>query len=411
MPTDRISKELRASIPLKYMRWGFCLIEKLYECLKCTDSVSSLVRIVDSELEIEQKVNGTKGAYYVYIYDSGFFVNVKHMSGHRFIAKEGPWSVYRIPKDRFKGKTLLLILSFSQSGSAFPYICTVNDNIVKCCSCDLLERDNELAMWVASRFKILGDEADLVKLYIDVVPKLAKEILDIVKRSGAKEVYFAGHAERTKEAICTPGFSLLTTMVLTTAQSRMQSLLVKISHVLELAVAAKIIDAMDGALIGDEWWVEFTWNRPLTIVKSRVTGKEYTIFFQPTIRSHMIRLIEPSAPKHVVPDVVVFEGRQEKVDIGGLHKLIEPGIRPVLAVEVKTGLQLVKWERSDYIVNQLRAYMKQLKSRNFALVSLKSVDPLLKSQLKSLGIAIFENITSDDVQRVFKSYVLRAITA
>ena len=200
-------------------------------------------------------------------------------------------------------------------------------------------------------------------------------------------------------------------MVLTTVQSRMQSLLVKISHVLELAVAAKIIDAMDGVSIGDEWWVVFTWNRPLTIVKSRVTGKEYTIFFQPTIRSHMIRLREPNAPKHIVPDIVVFEGRQEKVNIGELHKLIESGIRPVLAVEVKIGLQLVMWEQSDYIINQLREYMKQLKSRNFALVSLRSVDPLLKSQLKSLGIAIFENITSDDVQRVFKSYVLRAITA
>jgi len=124
----------------------------------------------------------------------------------------------------------------------------------------------------------------------------------------------------------------------------------------------------------------------------------------------MIRMIEPSAPAHMIPDVVVFEGRFENIEPGRLHELLESGNRPLLAVEVKTGLKFVKWEQSDYIINQVKTYKELLNPKNFALVSLRSIDPLLKVNLKSLGIAVFEDIANEYVQKEFENYVLKAIT-
>jgi len=44
------------------------------------------------------------------------------------------------------------------------------------------------------------------------------------------------------------------------------------------------------------------------------------------------------------------------------------------------------------------------------LVSLKTVDPTLKAQLKTLGVAIFENFIDETVQEEFKRYVVKALT-
>jgi len=74
------------------------------------------------------------------------------------------------------------------------------------------------------------------------------------------------------------------------------------SHVTELAIVAKIIKAIDSVSLTDRWWIEFIWNRPLTIVKSKITGKEYTIFYQPSILPPIIMMIEPVAPVHMIPD-------------------------------------------------------------------------------------------------------------
>jgi hypothetical protein len=157
------------------------------------------------------------------------------------------------------------------------------------------------------------------------------------------------------------------------------SLLAKMSHVTELAIIAKIVKAIDGVSLTDHWWIEFIWNRPLTIVKSKITGKEYTIFYQPSILPPIIRMIEPVAPAHMIPDVVIFEGRLENIGLGRLHELLESGSRPLLAVEVKTGFQLVKWERSDYIVDQLKTYKELLKPRNFCTCISPWRRPLIES--------------------------------
>lgn len=133
------------------------------------------------------------------------------------------------------------------------------------------------------------------------------------------------------------------------------------------------------------------------------------MFFQPSILPPIVRLLYPNASKHVVPDIVVFEGKIGGVGLGRLHELIESGNVPLLAIEVKTGLQLVRWERPDYVISQLRTYKNLLKPKNFALVSLRDVDTLLKVKLKALGVEVFENIAGDITQRKFRDYVLKAL--
>jgi hypothetical protein len=200
------------------------------------------------------------------------------------------------------------------------------------------------------------------------------------------------------------------TMALTTARGRAKSLSIKISYILELFVIAKIVDALEGASLTGAWTVEFTTNTPLAVVRSRATGKEYTIFYQSSILPHILPGFVKNAPKHLVPDIAVFEGRIEGVGWGELYKLVEQGAVPKLLVEVKTGLGRLRWEKPDYAVEQVREYKRLLKPKNVALVSLKIVDPMLKAQLKALGVAIFENFADKTVQEEFKRYVIKALT-
>jgi hypothetical protein len=97
-------------------------------------------------------------------------------------------------------------------------------NAVRCCPCGALERDDELALKIASMFRPLGGEEDLIRWYLHAVPKMSKEILNIIIKSGAKDIFVSGHAERLYETLHQPGFSVLMTMALTTAQGRTQSL-------------------------------------------------------------------------------------------------------------------------------------------------------------------------------------------
>jgi recombinational DNA repair ATPase RecF len=69
----------------------------------------------------------------------------------------------------------------------------------------------------------------------------------------------------------------------------------------------------------------------------------------------------------------------------------------------------LKWEEPSRVAEQVRVYKKLLRPRNAALVSLKTVDPMLKAQLKTLGVTIFENFADEAVQAEFKRYVVKAL--
>jgi len=358
-------------------------------------------------------VGGTRGATYIYVYDNGLFVNTKHLPQVKLIStgKSGKRTeeIYRAPKELLKNKLMLTFSFGRKSGYSSIHLCVGGQEAVRCCSCDVLERDDELALKIASMFRPLGGEEDLIKWYLHAVPKMSKEILSIVTKSGAKDIFVSRHAERFYETLHQPGFSDLMTMALTTAQGRAKSLSIKISYILELFVIAKIVDALEGASLTEAWTVEFTTNTPLAVVQSRATGKEYTILYQSSILPHVLPGFVKDVPKHLVPDITVFEGRIENVYWGELYKLIEQGTTPKLLVEVKTGLGHLRWEKPDYAVEQVREYKRLLKPKNVALVSLKTVDLMLKAQLKALGVAIFENFADEPVQAEFKRYVVKAL--
>jgi hypothetical protein len=390
----------------------------LSQCLACSDSSESyLVRYIGNEYEVTQMVGGTRGTDYVYVYSNGFFINIGHVPGARLVVKEA-WGrgrtreVYRVPREVIEEKPILRI-GFSNKGYLYIDTCIVSQGIVRCRLCKALEEDDKLALKVASMFMPLGSEKVLIDWYLSVVPRMARDVLNIAVGSGAKGVLPTGHAERLLEVLYSAGLSLLTTMVLDSAQGRAQSLLTKISHILELFVAAKIVEALDGVTVGDPdfnyWLVEFTTNRPLAIVRSKAASREYTVFYQPSILPHILPGFVKNAPKHLVPDIIVFKGRIENVYWGELYKLIEQGVTPKLLIEVKTGLVQLRWEEPSYIVEQIREYIELLKPKNTALISLKTVNPTLKAQLKALGVAIFENFANEAVQAEFKKYVVKAL--
>jgi hypothetical protein len=111
----------------------------------------------------------------------------------------------------------------------------------------------------------------------------------------------------------------------------------------------------------------------------------------------------------LVPDIIVFEGRIKNVYGGELYKLIEQGVTPKLLIEVKTSLAQVGWEEPSYVIEQIKEYVELLRPRNTALASLKTVNPTLKAQLKTLGVAIFENFAYKAMQEEFKRYVVKAL--
>ena len=387
------------------------ILALLSQCLNCREPYE--IKCLNNECEIRQMVSGTRGATYVYVYDNGFFVNIKRLPQVKLISIERSGrrteEIYRVSKELLKNKLILTFSFGRESGYSSIHLCVGEQEAVRCCSCEALERDDELALKIASMFRPLGGEEDLIKWYLHIVPRMSKEILSIVTKSGAKGIFVSGHAERLREALYSPGLSVLMTMALTTAQGRAKSLAIKISYILELFVIAKIVDALEGTSLTESWTIEFTTNTPLAVVRSRATGKEYTILYQSSILPHILPGFVKDVPKRLIPDIAVFEGRIEGVGWGELYKLAEQGVVPKLLVEVKTGLGHLRWEKPDYVVEQVREYKRLLKPKNVALVSLKNVDPMLKAQLKTLGVTIFENFADETVQAEFKRYVVKAL--
>lgn len=387
----------------------------LVSCLTNCEVVDrGFIKSLGSEYEVTQVVGGTRQTTnYVYVYADGCFVNIKRLQGSRFVSRTRrrrnmTEEVYRVPRDVLDGK-VILNLSFSTSGHFSAETYTTDGGAVKRYSCDLL-RDEESALKIASMFCPVGDEWGIAKLYLDLVPKLSREAIDIVRRSGA-EIH-TGSAERLSDALRSPGFSILICMALTTPQGRVQCLLNNMSHVLELFTAANVVEALDGVSLSG-WFIWFTGNVPLTTVKSRITGREYTIFYQPSILPHTLSIMVPDArglPKHLVPDIVIFEGRIDYVGWGKLMDLVNQGKTLNLLIEVKLGIRHIRWEEPQYVIEQMSEYIKLLRPRNIALVSLSSIDPELRKRLEELGVAVFENITSETIQNSLKNYIIKALS-
>ncbi len=393
----------------------------VFELLKSCDereTIVSVIKDLGSELEIEQTVGGTKGTDYMYVYENGSLINIKYLGCSRLISKE-KWGrartleIYRLPKSKLLGKAIF-VFSFTNSGYLHLNICQI-DNVIKCYYCPLSSKETYIRL--ANMFKPIGGERYFLKVYLEFVPKFVKEIKNVMKRSGATEIFFASHAKRIEEVFEDPYLSILSTMVIHTWQGRLLSLQKKLSSIAELWVLAKIIEAIDGETITEEgkkgnmWWVEFTTNRPFAYIRSRITNKTYTIYYQPTIYPHIISGFLPHTPKlHLIPDIVIFEGIiTQYIEWGHLHELIEQGKRPKLVVEVKTGLETTEWGKPGYVLNQLISYRKYLNPENIILAVIMQLKNYIKSKIRSQNIEIIDNLLSTMNMKKFKEYVLDAL--
>jgi len=381
-------------------------------CEKRESGAEPWIRLAGSDVEVEQMVGGTRGTDYVYVMLDGSLANVRYLPGARLVAKEDRGrnrrrEVYRVPKSIIADKPVVKI-SFSNSGYMFLDLYMVREEGIESYSCPQYE---DICRELALRFKFIGEERQLAEFYINFIPKLVDEIKSILKKSNARGIFFARHASRLEETFNDPHLSLFTSMALDTWQGRALSLQERISHVVELWVLAKVVEAVDGETIGDEWWVEFTSNHPLARITSRNTGREYAIFYQPSIYPHTISAFLPERKRlHVVPDVVVFEGLFQYLGWGMLHELVEKGDRPLLVIEVKSGIETSEWRRPEYVLKQLEAYKRYLKPKRIALAVLTRLrEPSLRTGLRGLGVDVYEDLLSPEIQAGFAQYVRDAL--
>lgn len=386
----------------------------------CEEKVepSTWFRDTGLEYEIEQMVGGTRGTDYVYIRDNGVLVNISYFRGAKRISVER-WGrgrrreVYRVSKHAIQNRMLVRI-GFTNSGYMHVDICYVHKDAIECYWCSSTRGD--WTEYLVRMFKPIGGERSFLEFYRNFIPKFVKDIEDVRSRSRTETIVFGGHAQRLREVLEDPYLSLLSTLALNTWQGRILSLQEKVSHVAELWVLVKVIEAIDGETLqrasGRIWWIEFTKNYPFAIVRSRVTGKEYTIFYQPSIYPHVIPGFLANAPKHLVPDIVVFDGViNEFIDWGELYKVIEAGKQPLLVIEVKTGLETSEWRKPDYIYSQLEEYKTLLKSKHIVLAVLTQLkDILFKARLKHIGVDVFENLLSTKALEGFKSYIVETLS-
>ena len=377
-------------------------------CEKLEGGAEPWIEFVGSDVEVMQVVGGTRGTDYVYVMFEGLLTNVKYLPGAELVTKEcaGRFcrEIYRVPKSILTNK-LIMIVNFSNSGSMLTLLCMVREEVVDCYWCPHYEN---ICRELALRFRFIGEEAQLAKFYINFIPKLINEIKNIAERSSVRKIFFAAHAWRLREVFNNPQLSLFTSMVLDTWQGRVLSLENKISHIVELWVLAKVIEAVDGETISEVWWVEFRKNYPFAYIRSRTIGREYTIFYQPSVYSDINSLFTPRKERlHLIPDIVMFKGiPPQRLGWNKLYAFIDQGNYPILVIEVKLGIETSEWRKPEYVLRQLEAYKQYLKPKNIALAVLTRLEePSLKTELEELGVDLYEDLLNPDIQVSFAQYV------
>jgi len=379
----------------KYSDW------RLPESWSCQPLSSfSLIRVRDQIVEVEQMVGGTRGADYAYIEDErGLLTNIRYISGSRLLLSEN-WGrhrrreVYSIPLSAIEGRAILYF-SYSRSGYMSVEVCRIYSGAI---SCYLCVNESEVCRSYADRFKVLSGEGSFAEFYRRFTPILVEDVNRVISRTGAK-MWFTGHAHRVEEVLENPILSLCTAMTLDTWQGRLLSLQEKLSKLVELWILSLVFEAIDAKALRDELLIEHTTNWPLPI-KSNKLGKEFTVFYQPSIYA-------PIGGGHVVPDIVVYEGVIDRyIGWGKLHKIAS---KPILLIEVKTGLETTKWASPDYILEQVKSYKDVLQPKHIALAVLTRGDPAVRAGLRALGVEIFENLLDPNNRRAFEDYIARAL--
>ena len=365
------------------------------------------MNLYGTELEVVERRSGTRGSDYYYVHDGSFFIPISAVPGARLVSKEPGRRIeltYKVPTSSIKGP--ILHVSFSNSGYPLFEICTLSNNSMQCCICDC---DEDSAKVLLNMFKLSKDEVYLVRFYMDTVSPLINDIKSVMVRSKTSDIRFGGYAERLRETFETPYFSLLTLMALPDEKGRIQSIEVRLSHIVELWVFTKLIEAIDGETLdrwviegltinspGNNWWIEFMRNEPIAFIKSRRNNEKYTIYYQPSIYPHVLQFSEEyhelrrRGIRNVVPDFVVFKGIiKERIGWGELHNL---NLLPQLVIEVKTGLERTQWASPEYVIKQLDQYRHLLKPKHLMLTVLTKINDGLRRKLENMGIVIIDDL-------------------
>lgn len=330
----------------------------------------------DGYYVVELREGGSRGAQYMLVWDGHVFRHIGSLEGvkREVVAKRRSYRdvVYKIPAELL-GRWIVVV-DFSRSGNAFIQLC-VKEEEVKCYLCEI-----GAAKQLINSIALYGCEKSWVNYYKTLIPLLVGDIEHVRKSFGAE---ILTKARRLEEILHDYDLALFNTLVLDTCQGRVLSLQKKISEVVELWSLAQVIMAVNGGPVpGDErsryWYLEATTNVPATVFTA--CGKEFTLFYQPSIYPHIARLAARLIPGvgqeiaedvvdgrwHLVPDVVVFEGRVDTRGYGTLHELAERS-PPLLVVEAKTGLESVEWETAKYVEEQIAAYNKYLRPKTLLL--------------------------------------------
>lgn len=357
-------------------------------------------------LKISQIVGGTRGTRYVYVRRGEKLINIGRIEEAVLEDVEGrgrrrELEVYAIPRDAVKGSEIV-IFHFTVSGTLFMSICTV-DGDISCYSCPTKgEASERLVKRLVEMIEVVGGERSFFEFYVEHAPRMVREIRDIVSELGA-EIFIARHASRLGEALENPYLALLTALAMPRWQGRLLALQDKLSAISEIWVVARMIRAIGGKISSPSpyWWIEYMNNAPFAYIRSE-DGNEYTIFYQPTIEPHIIRMfIKTYERAHTTPDVVVFRGRVKGTGYGNLGELLKEH-RPLILVEVKLGLETTEWRRPEHMLRQLIAYKEVLKPEHPILAVLTPAP--YRRMFEGIGFKVFDNLLFGGI-RDFEDYM------
>jgi len=79
-------------------------------------------------------------------------------------------------------------------------------------------------------------------------------------------------------------------------------------------------------------------------------------------------------------------------------------------IEVKSGIEMSEWGRPEYVLKQLEVYKQYLEPKRIALAVLTRLgEPSLKTGLRRLGVDVYEDLLSPEIQASFARYVRDAL--
>ncbi len=384
-------------------------------------STSQRVKIVETH-------GGSSGTDYIY-----FIVEdeLQHVSMIKGVEKLGEKRIggrrkiveWSIPANEIAGCEGLLV-SFSRRGR-YPYIryfrlpqnlSDINEisfmTLYEKKFIDESIRDplTEVVLKRNLEIRLFGPEKNQVSLYMELVPRLVKDLWQELKGMGIYDVFPGGHAQRLMEVLDNPRLGLYLSLIMPTPQGRIRSLHEKITRVYEIWLLSKVLKSLyelGAKPLSTELWIEPVTNRPAMSMRygEGSLPKVILVYYQPSIIPHITGMIVPKRV-HAIPDIAllvtykhVADIIEARIDWGELHKCAK---NIVLLVEAKLSLSgTTEYESIDTVVNQVKTYRKLLENIPEVLVPIYFNNPSAVYILNRIeGVTALDNVNPDNQARV-----------